>query len=189
MKFDELFHVLIESPYPIDDLGSRNTPDSALNRNVAKSLSYGTVNIFGKDLEVRRHTPTQGWEKYYFYDDGEVVAFYSGLIERKNKIVTSMTMTRAGYVKGKSLMGEIYTEFLLKHYDSVVSDSALTEKGFNFWKNNFSNFIKKGFKVNLVEYSMHTNEFVFIENLKSIKDLQEFYTAGSSNYRFEVSKY
>ena len=190
MSFKEYFKLLLEMPAPIKTLdGSLSAGRSSfINAPIDKTKSatkVDQVNIYGDVFDVYQHNVTGNWIKYFFMKNGERMAMYTGYVYGDD-IVTGVTETRKGAYPGKSMLVEIYLQFLLKKYRSVVSDSGLTPDGFNFWKRNFGVFIEKGYQINLVSFDMNTEKIDFIEKIKSAKDLDDFYTDSAQDYRFQI---
>ena len=75
----------------------------------------------------------------------------------------------------KGLIYYFYIEFLLKKYAFVLSDDALTEKAFTFWKSNFDNFIKNGYKVYVVDFNVATKNISNIKSLDSKEEMDQYY--------------
>jgi hypothetical protein len=184
------YQVFLEMPAiinPLDD-ASASSRKSFINSPIDKLSSakrIDRVKLYGDEFDVYEHLITTDWIKYFFTLNGERMAMFNGFI-RDNDLITQIIEAKKGAYKGQSLMSEIYIKYLLKKYNSIISDSALTPSGFHFWYSNFDKYIKNNFVVNIVEVS-YDNNITFIENIKNKNDMKEFYTDNAGRYRFQVS--
>ena len=85
-------------------------------------------------------------------------------------------------------MFEIYTKFLLDKYDFVISDSGMTDAGFNFWYYNFDKFKQLGYEVRIGILQMNMTEFEDHGEIKTKEGLKEFYSDSAGRYRFMLTK-
>lgn len=98
------------------------------------------------EIDVLEKRMTEEWVRYFFLSGKEKIAYYAGFVN-DGRILTQIIEAKKGFLPGKSLMAEIYKNFILKRYNTVISDSGLTASGLHFWKNNFQNFKNAGYSV------------------------------------------
>jgi hypothetical protein len=74
------------------------------------------------------------------------------------------------FEKGYSLMGEFFMQYLLKKYSYVLSDSQLSPLGFQFYYKNYDRFVKRGFRVFVVDQERDFKRLIHNKN-----ELQKYY--------------
>jgi len=191
MKFNELI-TLLEMPLMIDPI---DIEDRDENEYFNKYNNYEKVGEFraGKEMiGVYIHTSTLRVKNkiYSLVLNNTKIATYSGS-EIKDGITTVMVNSYGKKYGIKGLIYYFYMYFLMKKYNFVMSDDALTEKAFNFWYSNFDIFIEKGFKISAVKYN-HKN-ITIIKQLTSKEELHDYYGSlidkpMAAQYRYLLSK-
>jgi len=118
-------------------------------------------------------------------DDDATIAVYSGIERGDGGIETGYIETLRGVFKGGSLMGIIYSKWLLTQYTYIISDNMLSGAGFAFWYRNFDVWKKLGFKTSIAD--LHTDKEIPLQNKDQLEEYmgkQEIY----GYYRFKVTR-
>ena len=115
----------------------------------------------------------------YFIHNDKVVAAEVGFYPKKHGIEENLVQQNPQY---KGLARTIYTEYLLKKYSYILSDTAMTPAGLEFW---------------IKLYEQHKNNFVFSiyemstkinRRVSSANEMRRVYGKNKKfhNYRYMV---
>lgn len=187
-SFSEIFRMVTEAPerMPLDF--DRIDPRSIVNNRIHPKRINGEAEIAGLKFDLYRTDYGDNSIMVYFILNGETLAFYSGKYDDSKKVLfTSLTETKPKALPGKSLMLHVFTDYLLKSFEKIVSDNVLSSHGLRFWKNlmiNLKHHPAYSFEV-WMETAPNQHQFKKIKTLSDENELDNYLKA---KYRFVISR-
>ena len=137
--------------------------------------------------------------RLFIKSDGDDTTYY--LLDKNKPFITmEYSFTRiSNPIKGienkylwnfkwdKGLARIFFDDYILKQEPIIISDEVQTEKGFNFWKYLFREYVKDK-KTHLMRV-IDINHGIFISSIKNENQMDEFFTESKSGkFRFVLQK-
>lgn len=193
MDFSLFYNLLFEMPRAISDnvdLRDSSSRISEIEEMAPEGFidqepfDYFTLNKINIQVFNIGHSSKLVEFVFVRSDNDKIIAVFSGERTSDGGVETEFIETRRGEYKG-SLMGLIYSKFLLNHFKYIMSDSMLSGKGQRFWMNNFVNWKRKG--LNIVAYNIMDKT---IYPVKNTDELQTYIGKSDrdAEYRFVLKK-
>jgi hypothetical protein len=123
---------LLEMPQEVKISLSIDQPVDYIRSNT-KYVQQTKLN--GKAFEIREYNNGSDVELYFINDN--IVAAEVGYYLRGSGIEENLIIQNPLY---RGLARSIYTDYLLKRFSYILSDSTMTIQGFSFWKKLYKNY-------------------------------------------------